>query len=54
MTTKQAPKQRWRKHRNSLEYHDSIWGYCFIMPIFLGFLIITIAPIITTITIDLR
>lgn len=48
MTTKQAPKQRWRKHRNSLEYHDSIWGYCFIMPIFLGFLIITIAPIITT------
>ena len=48
MTTKQAPRQRWRKHRNSLEYHDSIWGYCFIMPIFLGFLIITIAPIITT------
>lgn len=37
------------KRRVSLEYRDSIWGYSFIMPMFLGFVIITIAPIIATI-----
>ena len=36
------------KRRVSLEYRDSIWGYSFIMPMFIGFVVITIAPIIAT------
>lgn len=36
------------KRRVSLEYRDSIWGYSFIMPMFIGFLVITVAPIIAT------
>lgn len=36
------------KRRVSLEYRDSIWGYTFIMPMFIGFVVITIAPIIAT------
>lgn len=41
-----------RRHR-SLEYRDSIWGYTFIMPMFLGFLAITIAPVIATFVLSL-
>lgn len=36
------------KRRVSLEYRDSIWGYTFIMPMLIGFVVITIAPIIAT------
>lgn len=36
------------KKRVSLEYRDSIWGYSFILPMFLGFVVITVAPIIAT------
>lgn len=43
-----------RKRRKlSLEYRDSIWGYCFILPMFLGFLIVTIAPVIATFVMSL-
>lgn len=48
MTTKPAQKRQQAKRRGTLEYRDSIWGYCFILPMFVGFLIITIAPIIAT------
>lgn len=34
--------------KGSLEYRDSIWGYAFIMPMFIGFLIFTVAPVIAT------
>ena len=37
-----------RKHILSLEYRDSIWGYSFIAPMLIGFLIITVAPVIAT------
>lgn len=47
---KLAPKRGGTpKRRVSLEYRDSIWGYSFIMPMFIGFVVITIAPIIATI-----
>ena len=32
----------------SLDYRDNMWGYAFIMPMLVGFLIITVAPVITT------
>ena len=50
--TKDKTKGRRRRHR-SLEYRDSIWGYTFIMPMFLGFLAITIAPVIATFVLSL-
>lgn len=34
--------------RRSLEYRESIWGYTFIAPMLMGFLIITVAPVIAT------
>lgn len=34
--------------RRSLEYRESVWGYAFIAPMLLGFLIITVAPVIAT------
>lgn len=34
--------------RRPLEYRDSKWGYLFIMPMLIGFLIITVLPIIAT------
>ena len=50
--TKDKTKDIRRRHR-SLEYRDSIWGYAFIMPMFLGFLAITIAPVIATFVLSL-
>lgn len=50
--TKDKTKGSRRRHR-SLEYRDSIWGYTFIMPMFLGFLAITIAPVIATFVLSL-
>ncbi len=43
--TKTAGKQG---KRRPLEYRDSKWGYLFIMPMLIGFLIITVLPIIAT------
>lgn len=34
--------------RVPLEYRDSLWGYLFISPMLLGFLVITVAPVIAT------
>lgn len=42
-----------RRRRLPLEYRDSIWGYTFIMPMFIGFLIVTIAPVIATFVLSL-
>ncbi len=36
------------RRRRSLEYRESIWGYTFIAPMLIGFLIITVAPVIAT------
>ena len=46
-------KTKGSRRRRSLEYRDSIWGYAFIMPMFLGFLAITIAPVIATFVLSL-
>lgn len=35
-----------RRKTRSLEYSDSVWGYAFIMPMLIGFLIITVLPVI--------
>lgn len=40
--TAKRPKGR------SLDYRDNLWGYAFIMPMLIGFLIITVAPVIAT------
>ena len=40
-------KEKKQKHRQ-LGYRDSKWGYLFIMPMLLGFIIITVLPIIAT------
>lgn len=37
-----------RRRTRSLEYSDSVWGYAFIMPMLIGFLIITVLPVIMT------
>lgn len=37
-----------QRRRTSLDYRESIWGYTFIAPMLLGFLIITVAPVIAT------
>lgn len=37
-----------RPKTRSLEYSDSVWGYAFIMPMLIGFLIITVLPVIMT------
>lgn len=37
-----------RPKGRSLDYRDNIWGYAFIMPMLIGFLIITVAPVIAT------
>ena len=37
-----------RRKTRSLEYSDSVWGYAFIMPMLIGFLIITVLPVIMT------
>ena len=34
------------KRRESLEYREGVWGYAFIAPMLIGFLIITVAPVI--------
>lgn len=36
------------RHRGSLEYREGIWGYAFIAPMLLGFLVITVAPVVAT------
>lgn len=36
------------RRRRSLEYRESMWGYTFIAPMLIGFLIITVAPVIAT------
>lgn len=36
------------KRRGSLEYREGVWGYAFIAPMLIGFLIITVAPVIAT------
>ena len=42
-----------RRRRLPLEYRDSIWGYTFIMPMLIGFLAITIVPVIATFVLSL-
>ena len=37
-----------RPKGRSLDYRDNLWGYAFIMPMLVGFLIITVAPVIAT------
>lgn len=37
-----------RVKQRSLEYSDSAWGYAFIMPMLVGFLVITVLPVIMT------
>lgn len=37
-----------KRRRRSLEYRESIWGYTFIAPMLIGFLIITVAPVVAT------
>lgn len=37
-----------RPKGRSLDYRDNLWGYAFIMPMLIGFLIITVAPVIAT------
>lgn len=37
-----------QRRRTSLDYRESIWGYTFIAPMLLGFLIITVVPVIAT------
>ena len=37
-----------RPKGRSLDYRDNMWGYAFIMPMLVGFLIITVAPVIAT------
>ncbi|MCI9353141.1 MAG: sugar ABC transporter permease, partial [Lawsonibacter sp.] len=34
-----------RRKGRSLDYRDNMWGYAFIMPMLVGFLIITVAPV---------
>jgi len=46
-TSTEILSQKTKKHQ-SLNYRDSKWGYLFIMPMLLGFLIATVFPIITT------
>ena len=50
MNMKQAtkPNRLPQRRRTSLDYRESIWGYTFIAPMLLGFLIITVAPVIAT------
>lgn len=36
------------RRRGSLEYQDGKWGYAFIAPMLIGFLIITVVPVIAT------
>lgn len=45
MTNQTAVK---RPKGRSLDYRDNMWGYAFIMPMLVGFLIITVAPVIAT------
>ena len=42
------PNRLPQRRRTSLDYRESIWGYTFIAPMLLGFLIITVAPVIAT------
>lgn len=37
-----------KRRKTFLEYSDSVWGYAFIMPMLIGFLIITVLPVIMT------
>ena len=48
MTKNPTPQTLRPRRGRSLEYRDSIWGYSFVMPMFLGFLVMTVAPIIAT------
>ena len=48
MKTTKKPVRLPQRRRTSLDYRESIWGYTFIAPMLLGFLIITVAPVIAT------
>jgi len=48
MKTTEKPVRLPQRRRTSLDYRESIWGYTFIAPMLLGFLIITVAPVIAT------
>lgn len=53
MTKNSSEKSHNQRSRVSLENQDSIWGYAFIMPMFIGFLIITVVPVIATLVFSL-
>ena len=48
MKLTEKPVRLTQRRRTSLDYRESIWGYTFIAPMLLGFLIITVAPVIAT------
>lgn len=48
MRLREKPTRLPQRQRTSLDYRESIWGYTFIAPMLLGFLIITVAPVIAT------
>ena len=48
MKLTEKPIRLTQRRRTSLDYRESIWGYTFIAPMLLGFLIITVAPVIAT------
>lgn len=48
MKLTEKPVRLPQRRRTSLDYRESIWGYTFIAPMLLGFLIITVAPVIAT------
>lgn len=50
---KSSQDKKNRRHHTSLENRDSIWGYTFIMPMFVGFLIVTVVPVIATLIFSL-
>lgn len=48
MKLTEKPIRLTQRRRTSLDYRESLWGYTFIAPMLLGFLIITVAPVIAT------
>jgi len=48
MTGNNGNKTSLLKNHRNIEYLDAKWGYAFIMPMLIGFIIITIAPVIAT------
>ena len=42
------PNRLPQRRRASLDYQEGIWGYTFIAPMLLGFLVVTVAPVLAT------